>query len=124
VNRIVTFTSPSGDEMVVVPAADYRSLVDAADMIADVAAFDEMKRKIASGEEEFLSSEVVDRLLDGENRILVWREYRGLTAKMLAEAAGITQAYLSQLETGKRDGTVGTMKKIAAALKVDLDDIV
>jgi len=124
VNRIVTFTSPSGDEMVVVPAADYRSLVDAAEMIADVAAFDEVKRKIASGEEEFLSSEVVDRLLDGENRILVWREYRCLTAKMLAEAAGITQAYLSQLETGKRDGTVGTMKKIAAALKVDLDDIV
>jgi DNA-binding Xre family transcriptional regulator len=124
VNRIVTFTSPSGDEMVVVPAEDYRSLVDAAEMTADVAAFDEMKRKIASGEEEFLSSEVVDRLLGGENRILVWREYRGLSAKMLAEAAGITQAYLSQLETGKRDGTVGTMKKIAAALKVDLDDIV
>ena len=63
-------------------------------------------------------------MLDGENRIAVWRDFRGLSAKALAEAAGITQAYLSQIETGKRDGTIGTMKKIAEALEVTIDDLV
>jgi transcriptional regulator with XRE-family HTH domain len=47
-----------------------------------------------------------------------------LSAKALADAAGITQAYLSQIESGKRDGTVGTMKKIAAALGVIIDELV
>ena len=123
-NRVVTFKSPSGDEMVVVPAKDYYQLVEAAEMAEDVAAFDEIKRKLAAGEEEFIPSEYVYRMLDGENRVAVWREFRGMTSKQLAEAAGITQAYLSQIETGKRDGTVGTMKKIAEALKVGIDDLV
>ena len=123
-NRVVTFKSPSGDEMVVVPAKDYYQLVEAAEMAEDVAAYDEIKKKLAAGEEEFIPAEYVYRMLDGENRVAVWREFRGLTSKQLAEAAGITQAYLSQIETGKRDGTVGTMKKIAEALKVGIDDLV
>jgi DNA-binding XRE family transcriptional regulator len=53
----------------------------------------------------------------------VWREYRGLTIKALAEAAGLTPAYLSQIETGVREGTVETYKKIAAALRVKIDSI-
>jgi DNA-binding XRE family transcriptional regulator len=123
-NRVVTFKSPSGDEMVVVPAKDYYQLIEAAEMAEDVAAYDEIKKKLAAGEEEFIPSEYVYRMLDGENRVAVWREFRGMTSKQLAEAAGITQAYLSQIETGKRDGTVGTMKKIAEALKVGIDELV
>jgi DNA-binding XRE family transcriptional regulator len=110
--------------MVVVPAEDYRHLVEAAEMAEDVATYDEIKQKLAAGEEELIPAEYVYRMLDGENPVAVWREYRGLTAKALAEAAGITQAYLSQIETGKRDGTIGTMKKIAEALKVTIDDLV
>ena len=123
-NRVITFKSPSGDELVVVPAADYRSLVEAAEMAEDVAIYDEIKQRLAAGEEELIPAEYVYRMLDGENRVAVWREIRGLSAKVLAEAAGITQAYLSQIETGKRDGTIGTMKKIANALKVTIDDLV
>jgi len=123
-NEIVTFTSPSGDEMVVLPAAEYRQLKEAVEMAEDVAAYDEVKAKLAAGEEEFIPAEYVNRLLDGENPVLVWREFRGMTLKQLAEAAGITAPYLSQIETGKRDGTVGTMKKLAAALRVQIDDLV
>ena len=123
-NRIVTFKSPSGDELVVLPAEDYRQLVDAAEMAEDLAAFDEIQRKLAAGEEEFIPAEYVYRMLDGESRVTVWREFRGLSAKQLAEAAGISQAYLSQIEGGKREGSIGTMKKIAEALKLGLDDLV
>jgi transcriptional regulator with XRE-family HTH domain len=42
----------------------------------------------------------------------------------LAERAGIAQPYLSQIETGKREGTLQTMKKIADALKLTVDDLI
>ncbi|HEY0911821.1 MAG TPA: helix-turn-helix transcriptional regulator [Bradyrhizobium sp.] len=58
-----------------------------------------------------------------ERKIRVWREYRGLTIKALAKTSGLAAAYLSQIETGKREGTIETFKKIAAALRVDIDDI-
>ena len=63
------------------------------------------------------------RLMEGENPITVWREHRGMTLRALAEAAGLDPGYLSQLENRKRAGPVATMKKLAAALKLDLDDL-
>lgn len=113
--------TPHGERLVVLPEADYLALVEAAD---DAALVDRFERRLAAGEEELIPADYVHRMLDGENRVAVWRDHRGISAKELAEKAGITQAYLSQIETGKRDGTVGTMKKIAAALGVGVDDIV
>ena len=121
---IQTLTTPNGERLVVMPEEEYERLLDAADESAAVAAVERFERRLGAGEEELLPSEFVDRILDGENKILAWREYRGLSAKALAETAGITQAYLSQIESGKRDGTVGTMKRIAEALKVTIDDLV
>jgi transcriptional regulator with XRE-family HTH domain len=46
-----------------------------------------------------------------------------LTVKALAAAAGVTPAYLSQIETGAREGTIETLKKLSAALRVTIDDI-
>ena len=121
---IQTLTTSNGDRLVVMPEEEYERLLDVADEAAAIAAVQRFEKRLAAGEEELLPSEFVDRILEGENKILAWREYRGLSAKALAEAAGITQAYLSQIETGKRDGTIGTMKKIADALKVTIDDLV
>ena len=115
-------TSPSGERMVVLPEAEYEQLLDRIEDAVDE--LDEIKRKLAVGEEEFIPAEYVYRMLDGENRVLVWREFRELTSNQLAEAAGISQAYLSQIETGRREGSIGTMKKIADALKIGLDDLV
>ncbi len=39
----------------------------------------------------------------------------------LAGRAGISKSYLSQIETGKRQGTVETLKAIALALDVPPD---
>ena len=73
--------------------------------------------------EETFPAELVRQLIDGRNPIAVFREYRGLTQRTLAEAAGITPLYVSQIETGRRKGTVKVLRRIADALKVDLDDI-
>ena len=53
-----------------------------------------------------------------ENPIKVWREYRELTQQQLAEIAGISKPYLSQIETGKRIGTAEILSAIAKALDV------
>jgi len=123
-NAPTTFKTPSGEEMVVLPRVDYDKLVDAAEMTADVAAFDEFQRALAAGEEEFVPFEMVDRMLAGENPIRAWRRHRGMTLKQLAAKTGLTGNYLSQIETGKRVGTVDKLQRIAAALNLTLDDIV
>jgi DNA-binding XRE family transcriptional regulator len=119
-NIIIT---PSGDRMVLVPFEEYQRLVEAAEDAADARDVDEIKRRLATGEEELIPAKVVGRMIDGENKLRVWREYRGMSAKQLAEATGLAAPYISQLETGKREGTIETFKKIAAALRVDIDDI-
>ncbi len=63
------------------------------------------------------------RLLAGDNPVRVWREFREMTAQRLAEIAGISSGYLSQIESGRRDGTLGTMRVLANALGVTLDDL-
>ncbi len=119
-----TIITPAGERLVLISEAEYRALVEAAEDNADRLAVAEFRRRLAEGEEKMIPSEVVDRLLGGENRIRVWREHRGLTVTALAERAGIAQAFLSQIETGRREGTVETLRKLAQALDLALDDLV
>jgi DNA-binding XRE family transcriptional regulator len=112
-----------GKRLEVLPEADYRALLEAKEESNDLAAVREFDARLARGDEELIPAEYVNRMLDGENKIRVWREYRGLTVKALAEAAGVTPAYLSQIENGAREGTLATLKKLSAALRVIIDDI-
>ncbi len=116
-------TTPNGERLVVLPEAEYLTLLEAQEELEDIAAVDTFKRRLAAGEEELIPSAIVDRILDGENKVRVWRDHRGLSAKDLAEKAGISAAYLSQIETGARDGSFETIKRIAAALRLSVDDL-
>ena len=99
-------------------------LVEEAEMLQDIQDYDSVKTAIERGEEELVPSRIAYAMLDGENPIKVWREYRGLTQQALADMAGISKPYLSQIETNKRTGTKEVLLAIAKALKVTLDDIV
>ena len=54
----------------------------------------------------------------------LWRTQRNLTQDELAGRAGISKPYLSQIETGKRQGTVDTLRAIARALDVPPDVLI
>lgn len=118
------FMTPGGERLAILPAEDYERLVEAAQDARDIALHDEFQRRLAAGEEELIPSQIVERLLSDEHPVRVWRDHRGLSVKDLAEAAGISPSYLSQIETGSREGTLETMARIARALRVDLDDLV
>lgn len=116
--------TPTGERLAILPEADYLDLVEAAEDADDSEAVRRFRAAVASGEEEALPAEVVGRILAGDSPVRVWREHRGLTAQALAEAAGIASSYVSQIETGKRDGTVDTLVKLADALGVLVDDLI
>lgn len=121
--NVQIITTPAGEQLVLMPKAEYEAILAAAEDNADRAALAIFRERLASGEEELIPSEIVDRLLSGENRLRVWREHRGLTVRALAERAGLAQPYLSQIETGRREGTVETYRKLAGALSLSLDDL-
>jgi ribosome-binding protein aMBF1 (putative translation factor) len=116
--------TPTGERMVILPEGDFQLLLLAADNAEDAAAVKEFEKRMSAGEEELLPAELANAILDGANPIRAWREYRGMTIKSLAQSAGIAPAYLSQLETGQRDGTIETIKKLASVLNIMLDDLV
>ena len=111
-------------EWAVLPYEEYLQLLDQSELLEDIRDFDTINAAIDRREEELIPSEVVYAILDGENPIKVWREYRELTQQQLAETAGISKPYLSQIETGKRIGTAEILSAIAKALDVSLDEVV
>ncbi|WP_377846474.1 helix-turn-helix domain-containing protein [Bosea sp. UC22_33] len=118
------FTTPNGERMVMLPEADYQLLLAAAEDAADSAAVRAFRERLEAGEEELLPAAMVERLLAGESPIRVWREHRGLSVSGLAQAAGLSQPYLSQIETGARRPAGEKLERIAQALHVQSDDLV
>ena len=106
-------------EWAILSYAEYRKLLEALENIDDVRAFDEA----VSAQEELLPAKMVRRIVEGENPIRVWRAHRGINQATLAKAAGITPAYLSQLETGARKGSTRALRLLAGALQTDIEDL-
>jgi DNA-binding XRE family transcriptional regulator len=108
----------------VVPYDAYLELVEKAEMLQDIQDYDSAKAAIDSGADELIPSEVVHAILDGKNAIRVWREYRGLSQQETVHITEISVPYLSQLETGKRNGSLEVLSALANALNVSLEQIV
>jgi DNA-binding XRE family transcriptional regulator len=110
-------------EWAVLPYDEYLQLVEQAEMLQDIQEYDRAKAAVESGEEEVLPANLVYALMDGENPVKVWREYRLLTQQQLAEASGISVPYLSQIETGKRKASTKVMAELAKTLHLAIDDL-
>ena len=108
----------------VIPYDEYQALMERLEWLEDLRDGKAFAEKLARGEEEVIPVEVVERLVDGESPVKVWREHRGLTQEDLGEQVGLSGSYLSQIESGKREGTVKVYAALARALGVDVDDLV
>ncbi|MEW6429576.1 MAG: helix-turn-helix transcriptional regulator [Thermodesulfobacteriota bacterium] len=105
-------------EYAIVPIDVFERLMESAEDREDI----EDLRRFRETDDGFrIPGEIVFRELDGESPVKLWREHNGLTVEALAARAGISKAYLSQIENRKRTGTLKTMKAIADALAVPVD---
>lgn len=111
-------------ETVTIPEAEYQRLCTAEEDLADIQAELAVQARIDAGTEEFLPEAVADRLIDGESPLRVWREHRGLSQSALARMAGTSRVQIIDIEAGRRTGSVHTLRRLADALGIGLDDIV
>ena len=107
------------NETVVISRNEYDRLLEAAEDLADLQAYD---RAMAAGGEGLPHAFMV-RLIEGDSPVRVFRDWRGLSQAEAARRAGVHRVQLHDLEAGKKRGSVDTLKAIATALDVALDDI-
>lgn len=91
-----------GKPYVLVPLHDYRAMSG------------------ADGGNSNLPNDILDRLAARqEHPVKILREYREMTQAQLAKKSGISRPYLTEIETGKKDGSLRAMKALAEALDVN-----
>lgn len=112
-----------GKKLAVLPVKELKQLLADAQMLADIRSYDLAKSKLKSGEDEIIPFELVERRVAGENAIKIWREYRGLTQEKLAKDSGVSRAMIAAIEAGIKKGSVSSLKKLASALGVSLEQI-
>ncbi|MGX9144369.1 helix-turn-helix domain-containing protein [Mesorhizobium sp. 128a] len=112
--------TPTGEELVVIPKADYEALLHAAEEAredaADVAIYDERKAGLKT--EKALPAEVTMDILRGSSRLKALRNWRKQTQAELANAIGVSQGFLSDLESNRRKPSAQTTALLAKALDI------
>ena len=71
---------------------------------SDCAAIDHALREDEAG--DTIPGEIVNAILDGVTPLRAWRRHREFTLEMLADQIGVSKEYLSQIESGRKSGTV------------------
>lgn len=112
------------NDMVKISREEYDRLLAAAEDLADIRAYDRATAALESGDDELIPAGYAERLLSGESPLRVYRELRGMTQVQLAEAADVNRVQIANIEAGKGAGSVATVKRLADALGVVIDDLV
>ncbi|MBM3542529.1 MAG: helix-turn-helix transcriptional regulator [Alphaproteobacteria bacterium] len=106
-------TARGREPVYVVPAAQWFAMAQARPTAAPAAAAE--AAPVAASDEPV-------RLVVGPMRTL--RRARGLTLDGLAGRVGVSKAYLSEIETGKKPGSLKTLRRVATALEIDVRDLI
>lgn len=106
----------------VIPFNAYRRMAAALEDAEDAAAIDQAWEDDAAG--ETVPGEVVNGILEGGMPLRVWRKYRGMTLAALAGQVGVSRGYLSQIENGRKSGTIDLFRRLSGALDTSMDLLV
>ena len=112
-----------GKQFAILPIDRLKKLIDDAEMLADVKAYDAAKRRLERGEDELIPLAITERRLAGESAVKIWRQHRGMTQEDLAKASNVSRPMIAAIEAGHKRGGIATLKKLAKALKIDLDHL-
>jgi len=79
---------------------------------------DTPKAALAAGQDELIPADHANRLLNGESPLRVYRDLRGLTQATLASRSGANRVTVAEIETGRKQGSVTTLRALACTTPV------
>lgn len=109
--------TPGGEELAILPRTELEAIMAASDHARAL-------HDYRAGRDPGLTAEEMRALLTATSPLAFWRRKRGLTQSALAAQAELAQNYVSDLETGKREGSPAQWLKIARALGVSLEELI
>lgn len=117
--KVQFFTTPQGEDMAILAKADYETLLALAAEIdedeTDIALYDARKAEQSPA----LPKDITELILRGMSLLKAVRVSQGKTQMYVADfKMNISQAFLSDLESGKRKGTPETLAKLAQIYNV------
>jgi len=110
-------TTPDGEEMAVLPRAQFEALTEAVDHAKAVADY-------RAGRVPGLTPDEARQLVVAVSPLSFWRKHRRFTQAALADQASIAQNYLSEIENGKRAGPVELWLRLSHILDVPVEALV
>jgi ribosome-binding protein aMBF1 (putative translation factor) len=120
-----TLKTSAGEELIVMSRAEFDRLcalaAEAEEDLADNVAYDAAKAEFEAGGSIAFPPDLSALLLKHKSRLAAARKWRGLSQADLAAKVEIRQGFLSDLETGRRKGSVATIERLAATLDVPYD---
>ncbi|NOX73577.1 MAG: helix-turn-helix transcriptional regulator [Alphaproteobacteria bacterium] len=120
----IRFSTENGVELAILPRAELERMLARLEDFSDIAAANDVMRNVGAAEDEFLPARFAERLIAGENSLRVWRAYRGLTQQALSDISAVNRVQIADIEAGRANGSVETLKKLADALGVLVDDLI
>ncbi len=105
-------------ETVTIPRSKYEALLQRCEDLEDTLAAMEAHNG------SYIPHEIVLDLLADTKPMLAYRRYRGMTLRELSETTGLGASYLSEIERGRKTGSLTALLRIAAALDTTIDILV
>ena len=113
----------AGGQIVILTRAEYDELVaraeDAEEEAELSAIYDARMADLLKRPDALLPAEVSAFLIAGDRLLRALRRWRKMTQGELAKRAGLAQGEVSDLESGRREGTSETLANLARALEVN-----
>ena len=108
-------------EKVTISKEEYNALLEAKEDLEDIKA---VEHALANPEEGMPHDLVVRMIVDEENPLKIYREWRGFNQSSLAKSSGVNRTQIADIEAGRSMPSVMTLKKLAETLDVDMDMLV
>ena len=105
-------------ETVTLSSADYDTLINRNNGLEDRLA------AVEADDGSRVPHKVAVAIIRGESPMSAFRAHLGDTLRDLAQKAGISASHLSEIEKGRKAGSVTTLARIAGALDTTIDSLV
>lgn len=115
----VEYIEHGGQRFVLVPEATWEHLKGHIEQLLDYQA------KASGAPAAFARPILVQAAISaGSSELRAWRRYRGLHGEQLAQRVGVSRAYISMIEAGRRTPGADLLRRLADALDIPVSALV